>query len=142
MCLMRKAGPSCQVSGVAAPTVLALVAHVVAATGFVDAHTHAVFGGDRAFEMKMKLAGATYMDVHKAGGGINFTVRLRGPRETVSRAHHCALVLQVRKTRESEQAELETALTKRLDRMLRLGTTTVEVKSGKCGRLVVWRRSL
>lgn len=42
--------------------------------GFVDAHTHAVFAGDRCHEMKMKLAGATYVDVHKAGGGINFTV--------------------------------------------------------------------
>jgi imidazolonepropionase len=42
--------------------------------GFVDAHTHAVFAGDRCHEMKIKLAGATYVDVHKAGGGINFTV--------------------------------------------------------------------
>jgi predicted amidohydrolase len=42
--------------------------------GFVDSHTHAVFAGDRCHEMKMKLAGATYVDVHKAGGGINYTV--------------------------------------------------------------------
>lgn len=42
--------------------------------GFVDSHTHAVFAGDRCHEMKMKLAGATYVEVHKAGGGINFTV--------------------------------------------------------------------
>lgn len=43
--------------------------------GFVDTHTHAVFAGDRCHEMKMKLAGATYVEVHKAGGGINFTVK-------------------------------------------------------------------
>lgn len=42
--------------------------------GFVDAHTHPVFAGDRVHEFAMKLAGATYMDVMKAGGGILFTV--------------------------------------------------------------------
>ena len=45
------------------------------AAGFVDAHTHAVFSGDRSHEMAKKLAGATYIDIYKAGGGIQYTVR-------------------------------------------------------------------
>ncbi|XP_063609866.1 probable imidazolonepropionase [Penaeus indicus] len=42
--------------------------------GLVDAHTHPVWAGDRVHEFAMKLAGASYMEVHAAGGGINFTV--------------------------------------------------------------------
>jgi imidazolonepropionase len=42
--------------------------------GLCDAHTHPVWSGDRVHEFAMKLAGATYMDVHKMGGGIGFTV--------------------------------------------------------------------
>ena len=42
--------------------------------GLVDAHTHPVWSGDRVHEFEMKLAGATYLDIHKAGGGIAFTV--------------------------------------------------------------------
>lgn len=42
--------------------------------GLVDGHTHAVFAGDRVHEFVLKLAGASYMEVHKAGGGIHFTV--------------------------------------------------------------------
>ena len=57
----------------------------------------------------MKLAGKTYVDIYKAGGGIQFTVR---------------------KTRESSQEELERLLEERLDRMLKCGTTTAEIKSG------------
>ncbi len=43
--------------------------------GLVDGHTHPVWAGDRVHEFAMKLAGATYMDIHKAGGGIGFTVQ-------------------------------------------------------------------
>ncbi|KJH46595.1 hypothetical protein DICVIV_07340 [Dictyocaulus viviparus] len=43
--------------------------------GFVDAHSHPVFAGDRVHEFAMKLAGATYMEVQAAGGGIHFTTR-------------------------------------------------------------------
>ncbi len=42
--------------------------------GFVDAHTHPVWAGDRVHEFAMKLAGASYMQIHEAGGGIHFTV--------------------------------------------------------------------
>ncbi|XP_061770129.1 probable imidazolonepropionase [Nerophis ophidion] len=77
--------------------------------GLVDAHTHAVWAGDRVHEFAMKLAGATYMDVHRAGGGIHFTV-----------AH----------TRAAAAPDLLASLSGRLERMRRAGTTLVEVKSG------------
>lgn len=77
--------------------------------GLVDGHTHPVWAGDRVHEFAMKLAGATYMEVHQAGGGINFTVE---------------------KTRQASKEELIQLLLTRLQRMLRAGTTTVECKSG------------
>ena len=77
--------------------------------GLVDPHSHPVWSGDRVHEFAMKLAGATYLDIHKAGGGIGFTV-----------AH----------TRASSEAELSKLLNDRLDRMLRLGTTLSEAKTG------------
>jgi len=77
--------------------------------GLVDGHTHAVWAGDRCHEFEMKLQGATYMDIHKAGGGIGFTVK---------------------KVRESSAEELMALLKKRLDLMLKNGTTLVEAKSG------------
>ncbi|XP_056280676.1 probable imidazolonepropionase [Pseudoliparis swirei] len=77
--------------------------------GLVDAHTHPVWAGDRVHEFAMKLAGATYMDVHRAGGGIHFTVE---------------------HTRAAGSPELLAALRGRLARMQRAGTTLVECKSG------------
>ncbi|XP_062850166.1 probable imidazolonepropionase [Trichomycterus rosablanca] len=77
--------------------------------GLVDAHTHPVWAGDRVHEFAMKLAGATYMEVHEAGGGIHFTV-----------TH----------TRKASSEDLLQGLKGRLERMLRAGTTLVECKSG------------
>ncbi|XP_001636017.2 probable imidazolonepropionase isoform X1 [Nematostella vectensis] len=77
--------------------------------GLIDGHTHPVWVGDRVHEFAMKLAGASYMDVHKAGGGINFTVE------------------HVHKATEDELYE---PLKQRLNRMLQCGTTLVEAKSG------------
>jgi len=77
--------------------------------GLIDGHTHPVWVGDRVHEFAMKLAGASYMDIHKTGGGIAFTV------EHVRRA---------------TEEELYESLRERLLRMLRSGTTLVEVKSG------------
>jgi len=77
--------------------------------GLVDGHTHPVWAGDRVHEFAMKLAGATYMEVHAAGGGIHFTVE---------------------RTREASEADLVELLVSRLKRMLKAGTTTVECKSG------------
>ncbi|MBI5031376.1 MAG: imidazolonepropionase [Chloroflexi bacterium] len=77
--------------------------------GFVDAHTHAVFAGNRANEFEMRLQGASYLDIQKAGGGIMSTVR----------ATRTALIDDL-----VEQARA------RLDAMLAHGTTTAEVKTG------------
>jgi imidazolonepropionase len=77
--------------------------------GFVDAHTHAVFAGDRRDELRRRLAGATYAEIAAGGGGIVSTVRA---------------------TRDATEQDLGAALRRRLDEMLRCGTTTCEVKSG------------
>ena len=77
--------------------------------GFVDPHTHLVFAGSREFELDLKLKGYSYMDILKKGGGINYTVD---------------------KTRKASEKELFEQSKKRLDNMLRHGTTTCEAKSG------------
>lgn len=77
--------------------------------GFVDAHSHLVFGGNRADEFAKRTAGATYEEIATAGGGIASTVAA---------------------TREASLAELKDKARERLDRAMRQGTTTMEVKSG------------
>ncbi|XP_030409769.1 probable imidazolonepropionase [Gopherus evgoodei] len=77
--------------------------------GLVDAHTHPVWAGDRVHEFAMKLAGASYMDIHQAGGGIHFTVE---------------------HTQKASEEELFNTFRHRLLRMLRAGTTLAECKSG------------
>lgn len=77
--------------------------------GFVDPHTHFVFAGSREDELKLKLEGKTYLDILNMGGGILRTVR---------------------ETRKASKEELLRASEKRLARMLKYGTTTVEAKSG------------
>lgn len=90
-------------------------AHVVdcggrwATPGLVDCHTHLVFGGDRAREFAMRLAGASYEEIARAGGGILSTVRA---------------------TREAGEDALVASALRRLDHLLAEGATTVEVKSG------------
>lgn len=75
----------------------------------IDCHTHVVFGGDRAMEFEMRLNGASYEEVARAGGGIVSTVR-------ATRAA-------------SEEALLAQAL-KRVDALIAEGVTTLEIKSG------------
>jgi imidazolonepropionase len=77
--------------------------------GFVDAHTHALWAGDRLDEWELRQRGASYLEILAAGGGILATVRA---------------------VRAASQEELARGLRARLDHMLREGTTTVEVKSG------------
>lgn len=77
--------------------------------GFVDSHTHFIFGGYRAEEFSWRLRGDTYMDIMERGGGI---------------------VSSVKSTRESTLEELVALGNKRLDSMIRYGVTTVEGKSG------------
>ena len=77
--------------------------------GFVDPHTHLPWIGDRADEFEKRLAGASYMEIMAAGGGIMSTVRA---------------------TRQASLEELVAANLPRLERLLAYGTTTVEMKSG------------
>ncbi len=77
--------------------------------GFVDAHTHLVFAGNRANEFEARIEGKTYQEIAAAGGGILGTVA---------------------KTRAASEDELLTAARRNRDWMLRSGTTTIEAKSG------------
>lgn len=77
--------------------------------GFVDAHTHLPFAGWRETEFDERLRGATYSEIAARGGGILSTVRA---------------------TRAIEEDDLTAVVLRRLDDLLRLGTTTVEAKSG------------
>jgi imidazolonepropionase len=77
--------------------------------GFVDAHTHVVFAGDRGDELRRRLAGATYAGIAAGGGGILSTVRA---------------------TRAASEAQLVDETAGRLREMLAAGTTTAEAKSG------------
>jgi imidazolonepropionase len=77
--------------------------------GFVDAHTHLAFAGDRDEEIRARLAGATYEEIAARGGGIVRTVTA---------------------TRAVSLPDLAALVRSRLSRLLALGTTTAEVKSG------------
>jgi len=77
--------------------------------GLVDCHTHLVYGGQRADEFAMRLAGASYEDIARAGGGIVSTVRA---------------------TREADEATLFAQAALRLEALLAEGVTAIEIKSG------------
>lgn len=81
----------------------------VVCPGFVDAHTHVVWAGDRADEFVQRIQGASYQEIQARGGGIRSTVRA---------------------TRAASLAQLVAESRPRLDRMLAHGTTTAEVKTG------------
>src|SRR5207245_11144782 len=78
-------------------------------TGLVDCHTHLVFGGNRAHEFELRLQGASYEEIARAGGGIVSTVAA---------------------TRSSSEAELVAGALPRLAGLIGEGVTTVEIKSG------------
>lgn len=77
--------------------------------GFIDAHTHLVFAGERAHEFALRNRGATYLEIAQAGGGIASTVAA---------------------TRAASEEELVALARPRLQRLLAQGITTAEVKSG------------
>lgn len=77
--------------------------------GLIDCHTHLVYGGDRANEFELRLNGASYEDIARAGGGIASTVRA---------------------TRAASEAELFIQSRVRLRALKAEGVTTVEIKSG------------
>jgi imidazolonepropionase len=82
---------------------------LAAVPGLVDCHTHACFAGDRAAEFELRAGGASYEELHAAGGGILSTVRA---------------------TREAGENGLAGALARHRGWMLAQGTTTFEAKSG------------
>jgi imidazolonepropionase len=82
---------------------------LAAIPGLVDCHTHACFAGDRVEEFSLRAAGASYEELHAAGGGILSTVRA---------------------TRAASEDELREAVRGHRGWMLRAGTTTFEAKSG------------
>src|SRR5215510_2524423 len=77
--------------------------------GLIDCHTHLVYAGDRAHEFELRLAGASYEDIARAGGGIVSTVKA---------------------TRAASEDDLVRASLPRLDRLIAEGVTTIEIKSG------------
>ena len=77
--------------------------------GLIDCHTHLVYGGDRAHEFELRLQGATYEEIARAGGGI---------------------LSSVKATRAASEDELFASADRRLRELTREGVTTVEIKSG------------
>jgi imidazolonepropionase len=77
--------------------------------GLIDCHTHLIHGGNRAREFELRLTGATYEEISRAGGGIVSTVAA---------------------TRAASEDELVATALPRLDALIAEGTTTVEIKSG------------
>lgn len=89
--------------------------------GLVDCHTHLVYAGNRAQEFEQRLAGATYEEIARAGGGINSTVRA---------------------TRAADEATLFRESARRLEALLAEGVMAVEIKSGYGLRLADERKML
>ncbi len=81
----------------------------VAMPGMIDAHTHICWGGTRARDYAMRVAGKPYLEIAKAGGGIWDSVQ---------------------KTRAASEAELTQKVVQRANKLLQNGTTTIEVKTG------------
>ena len=77
--------------------------------GFVDSHTHPIFINGREEEFRLRLQGVSYQEIAKKGGGINSSIQ---------------------EVRNATVDELVEAVTKRMDRFIKLGTTTIEAKSG------------
>jgi imidazolonepropionase len=77
--------------------------------GLVDCHTHLIYGGDRAHEFELRLKGASYEEIARAGGGIVSTVKA---------------------TRAASEDQLVASALPRLDHLIGEGCTTIEIKSG------------
>ena len=77
--------------------------------GFIDCHTHLVYGGERSAEFELRLQGATYEEIARAGGGIRSTVAA---------------------TRAASESELHALAAARARALMAEGLTTLEVKSG------------
>lgn len=102
-------GPSADLLADCSATEMIDAGGKVVCPGFVDPHTHVVYAGDRVNEFEMRIQGTSYMEIMLAGGGIVSTMRA---------------------VREAPVSQLVAESRKRLDRMMALGTTTVEIKTG------------
>ena len=89
--------------------------------GLIDCHTHLVYGGNRAEEFELRLAGASYEELARRGGGIVSTVKA---------------------TRLASEDQLVLSAQRRLDALIAEGVTAVEVKSGYGLELATERRQL
>jgi len=108
--VIERAGTRKEIEGAAGPDCEMIDAgRRLLTPGFVDAHTHPVFAGNRAAEFEQRASGATYREIAARGGGIRSTVR---------------------KTRAADLEQLVTAGKNYAKWFLRSGTTTVEAKSG------------
>lgn len=102
------AGPMADAPPLAAPVTIDCQGRWVT-PGLIDCHTHLIHGGDRSREFELRLAGATYEDIAKAGGGIISTMVA---------------------TRDATESSLVDLALPKLDSLIAEGTTTVEIKSG------------
>jgi imidazolonepropionase len=103
------AGPETELpAGSDAPEVVKLDGRWIT-PGLIDCHTHLVYGGDRAHEFELRLKGASYEEIARAGGGIVSTVKA---------------------TRAANEDQLIAQTLPRLDALLAEGVTTIEIKSG------------
>jgi len=108
--VIEAVGPPAEIADRADGATLRIDARGMAlAPGFVDAHTHPVFGGSRVAEYELRVAGATYEEIAAAGGGIRNSVR---------------------RTRAASDAELADTALRHARLFLEHGTTTIEAKSG------------
>ena len=105
------AGPSSELPGSAVPPTAARVdcGGRLVTPGLIDCHTHLVHGGERSAEFELRLKGASYQEIARAGGGINATVAA---------------------TRQATDDALFAAASARLARLMADGVTTIEIKSG------------
>lgn len=102
-------GPSADLPALPADAEVIDATGKIVLPGLVDSHTHLVFAGSREAELEQRLGGMTYQQISAQGGGINATVA---------------------KVRQASKAELCALARPRLERLLRFGVTTIEVKSG------------
>ncbi|MEP7149416.1 MAG: imidazolonepropionase [Acidobacteriota bacterium] len=102
-------GSSAEIATKVEPDQIVDAAGKVVLPGFVDPHTHIVFGGDRLDEFELKIKGADYLEILENGGGIISTVR---------------------NTRQASLDDLVERGIERLDKMLACGTTSCEIKTG------------
>ncbi len=102
------AGPAATAPAFAAPETIDCAGRWIT-PGLIDCHTHLIHAGDRADEFAARLAGASYADIARAGGGIVSTMRA---------------------TRAASEAELVESALPRLDALIAEGVTTIEIKSG------------